>query len=63
MAHSPYAVKIGRLMDKEDAFVVCGNNALKRGVIPSFHDSTTAGHPESQKPLALMKPYLTGGQT
>src|SRR5712672_2476426 len=50
-------LKSGNLWTKESAFVVVGNNALKRGVISLFHDSTTAGHPGITKTLALMKPY------
>src|SRR5712672_1802693 len=49
--------KSGDLWTKEGAFVVVGNNALQRGVISLFHDSTTAGHPGITKTLALMKPY------
>jgi len=49
--------KSGDLWTKEGAFVVVGNNALKRGVISLFHDSTMAGHPRITKTLALMKPY------
>src|SRR5712671_4923814 len=55
MAHT--LSKSGDLWTKEGAFVVVGNNALKRGVISLFHDSTTAGHPGITKTLALMKPY------
>src|SRR5712672_724149 len=55
MAHT--LSKSGDLWTKDGAFVVVGNNALKRGVISLFHDSTTAGHPGITKTLALMKPY------
>jgi len=55
MAHT--LSKAGDLWTKEGAFVVVGNNALKRGVISLFHDSMTAGHPGISKTLALMKPY------
>jgi len=55
MAHT--LSKSGDLWTKDGAFVVVGNNALKRGVIALFHDSTTAGHPGISKTLALMKPY------
>jgi len=55
MAHT--LSKSGDLWTKEGAFVVVGNNTLKRGLISLFHDSTTAGHPGITKTLALMKPY------
>src|SRR5712672_1848800 len=55
MAHT--LSKSGDLWTKEGAFVVVGNNTLKRGVISLFHDSTMAGHPGITKTLALMKPY------
>ena len=55
MAHT--LSKSGDLWMKEGAFIVVGNNALKRGVISLFHNSTTAGHPGITKILALMKPY------
>src|SRR5882672_9949437 len=55
MAHT--LSKSGDLWTKEGTFVVVGNNALKRGVISLFHDSTMAGHPRITKTLALMKPY------
>jgi len=55
MAHT--LSKSGDLWTKDGAFVVVGNNALKRGVISLFHDSTTAGHPGITKTLTLMKPY------
>jgi len=55
MAHT--LSKSGDLWTKEGTFVVVGNNALKRGVISLFHDSTMAGHPGISKTLALMKPY------
>jgi len=55
MAHT--LSKSGDLWTKEGAFIVVGNNALKRGVISLFHNSTTAGHPGISKTLALMKPY------
>jgi len=55
MAHT--LSKSGDLWTKDGAFVVVGNNTLKRGVISLFHDSTTAGHPRISKTLALMKPY------
>jgi len=55
MAHT--LSKAGDLWTKEGAFVVVGNNVLKRGVISLFHDSTTVGHPGISKTLATMKPY------
>jgi len=55
MAHT--LSKSGDLWMKEGAFIVVGNNTLKRGVISLFHDSMTAGHPRISKTLALMKPY------
>jgi len=38
-----------------------GNNELEGG-ISLFHNSTTAGHPESRKTLALTRTVLCGGQ-
>jgi len=55
MAHT--LSKSGDLWTKEGTFIVVGNNALKRGVISLFHNSTMAGHPGISKTLALMKPY------
>jgi len=55
MAHT--LSKSGDLWTKDSAFVVVGNNALKRGVISLFHDSTMAGHPGITKTLAAIKPY------
>ena len=55
MAHT--LSKSGDLWTKDGAFIVVGNNTLKRGVISLFHDSTMAGHPRISKALALMKPY------
>jgi len=55
MAHT--LSKSGDLWTKDGTFVVVGNNALKRGVISLFHDSTTAGHPGITKTLTAIKPY------
>jgi len=55
MAHT--LSKSGDLWTKDGAFVVVGNNALKKGVISLFHDSTTAGHPGITKTLTAIKPY------
>jgi len=55
MAHT--LSKSGDLWTKDGTFVVVGNNALKRGVISLFHDSTMAGHPRITKTLAAIKPY------
>jgi len=55
MAHT--LSKSGDLWMKDGAFVVVGNNTLKRGVISLFHNSTMAGHPGITKTLAAIKPY------
>ncbi len=40
---------------KNDALVVVGNNDLKRGVIQSFHDPPTMGHPGIANTYALIR--------
>jgi len=42
---------------KDQALVVVGNDSLRRGVIHTFHDLHTAGHPGISNTLALLRPY------
>jgi hypothetical protein len=42
---------------KDQALVVVGNDSLRRGVLHTFHDLHTAGHPRISNTLALLRPY------
>ena len=42
---------------KDQALVVVGDDSLRRGVLHTFHDLHTAGHPGISNTLALICPY------